>query len=383
MDHIGWIGKPWPEFNEGIQYINAFECSPSSAVPSLLDYYSAKYKESASEKGWLQRIQNGQIRVDGNVITDPGFLLRDGVTLVYQRLPWREPEVPYRLGVLYEDDHLAVMVCAIVPQVAINKPSGLQVLPGGLFQQRTVLKQLEWDNEEKEKHLQACLASVSSSDETRLWKPAPVHRLGRGTSGILLCAKSPAAKSKLAADLAAGTSVSIDRMKKGDGEIDRKITKTYRALASGIIMEDEVFADIPIGKVKYSGVAGGLNMATEIGGKPSQSKVTVLWRDIVENQTLVEVQIYTGRPHQIRIHLAALGHPLVGDPLYVAGGRPREDLNTVNAENCEDKSMDPADDGGYQRPKSVLPGDCGYLLHAWRLSFFHPVTSQFGMPCRR
>lgn len=78
------------------------------------------------------------------------------------------------------------MVCAIVPQVAINKPSGLQVLPGGLFQQRTVLKQLEWDNEEKEKHLQACLASVSSSDETRLWKPAPVHRLGRGTSGFFI-----------------------------------------------------------------------------------------------------------------------------------------------------------------------------------------------------
>lgn len=141
-------------------------------------------------------------------------------------------------------------------------------------------------------------------------------------------------------------------------------------------MEDEVLAEFPIGKVKYEGVAGGLYMASEKGGKPSRSKVTVLWRNVVDNHTLVEVQIFTGRPHQIRIHLAALGHPLVGDPLYVSGGRPRDDLNNAVVANLEEKRLDPAEDGGYQRPESVLPGDCGYLLHAWRLTFVHPFTSQ-------
>ncbi|KAG0599190.1 hypothetical protein M758_12G134700 [Ceratodon purpureus] len=363
MEYRGWIGKPWPELNEGVLYTDTVKYPPSTPVPSLLEYYVSKYKESASRKGWLQRIQNGQIRVDGNVTTDADFSLRGGATLVYHRLPWREPEVPYRLGVLYEDDHL----------LAVNKPSGLQVLPGGLFQQRTVLKQLEWYTAEKEKHQPA---SGVSSDEARLWKPAPVHRLGRGTSGLLLCAKSPAAKSRLAADLAAGTSVSIGRVQKGNSEVDRRISKTYRALASGIITEDEIVAEYPIGKVKYEGVAGGLYMASESGGKPSRSKVTVLWRNVVDNRTLVEVQIFTGRPHQIRIHLAALGHPLVGDPLYVSGGRPRDDLNQAIPENLEEKCLDPAEDGGYQRPEAVLPGDCGYLLHAWRLSFVHPFTSQ-------
>lgn len=246
---------PWPELNEGVVYTDTVKHPPTSPVPTLLEYYASRYEESASRKGWLQRIQNGQIRVDGNVTTDADYSLRDGAALVYHRLPWREPDVPYRLGVLYEDDHL----------LAVNKPSGLQVLPGGLFQQRTVLKQLEWHTAEKEKHLQVCSSAVAFSDEARRWKPAPVHRLGRGTSGLLLCAKSPAAKSRLAADLAAGTSVSIGRVKKGDREVDRRISKTYRALASGIIMEDEVLAEFPIGKVKYEGVAGGLYMASEKG----------------------------------------------------------------------------------------------------------------------
>jgi len=82
-------------------------------------------------------------------------------------------------------------------------------------------------------------------------------------------------------------------------------------------------------------------------GKSSTSRVRVLERRTAVS--LVEVTIATGRPHQIRIHLAAAGHPLVGDPLYGAGGVPRE---------------------GTQ----MLPGDLGYLLHAERLGFLHPVT---------
>ncbi|CAI9767472.1 unnamed protein product [Fraxinus pennsylvanica] len=93
------------------------------------------------------------------------------------------------------------------------------------------------------------------------------------------------------------------------------------------------------------------------------------------NFTLVQVEIYSGRPHQIRIHLSFIGHPMIeyaeleawktGDPLYVAGGQPK----------CFDPEvMDEsfAHVGGYQRLENPVPGDCGYHLHAHRLIFPHP-----------
>jgi 23S rRNA-/tRNA-specific pseudouridylate synthase len=87
-------------------------------------------------------------------------------------------------------------------QVAVNKPSGLQVLPGGLFQQRTVLTQLQWRSDSNDKQATHGIAALHEKD---LWKTSLAHHLGRGASGVLLSAKSPAAKSQIAADLATST----------------------------------------------------------------------------------------------------------------------------------------------------------------------------------
>ena len=95
--------------------------------------------------------------------------------------------------------------------------------------------------------------------------------------------------------------------------------------------------------------------AARTDGLPSRSEVRVLERRGAGS--LVEVRIETGRPHQIRIHMAACGHPLTGDPLYAAGGGLR-------------------DDG------TALPGDTGYLLHAMRLALVHPETGEpFAVEC--
>ncbi|XP_022747368.1 RNA pseudouridine synthase 5 isoform X1 [Durio zibethinus] len=338
------FGLLWPELNDGLHYTDVVP--PSGSELTLIEFYSSMYKNSAPLQGWLQRIQNGQISVDGRVVQDPNAILSVGSELVYHRLPWKEPDAPHVLEVLYEDDDM----------IALNKPSGLQVLPGGLFQQRTVLRQLYW----RVRKQNSSLASQESH-------PVPVHRLGRGTSGILLCAKTKVAKTCLAAYFSDGTSlVGANRKAKRSGT--RKISKIYRALVTGILGEDKVVINQPIGIVRYPGVAKGLYVASP-SGKPALSKVEVLERDGQQNRTLVQVEIESGRPHQIRIHLSFMGHPLLGDPLYIAGGQPRRfDSEFV------DESY--AQDGGYQRPTNPVPGDCGYYLHAHQLVLSHPTKNE-------
>ena len=106
---------------------------------------------------------------------------------------------------------------------------------------------------------------------------------------------------------------------------------------------------MPIGPVPYPQL--GTIFAATPTGKWAYSQGRVLQRQA--HQTLLEVNIATGRPHQIRIHLAAMGYPLLGDPLYLPGGHPRS------------TSM------GAQLP---VPSDLGYHLHAHRLRFIHPRT---------
>ncbi|RDX71296.1 RNA pseudouridine synthase 5, partial [Mucuna pruriens] len=337
------FGIAWPECNDGLSYHDVVP--PSDAGLTLLHFYSTKYNTSAPLQGWLQRIKSGQITIDGRVVTDSNTVLSVGSKLVYHRLPWKEPDAPHMIDVLYEDDDV----------IALNKPSGLQVLPGGLFQQRTVLTQLQWEANNQ-----------GTCEMDNRPHPVPVHRLGRGTSGILLCAKTKLARARLASYFADGTS-HIGGKRDTSQELG-KIAKIYRALVSGIVENDKVTINQPIGIVKYPGVAKGLYVASQ-SGKPALSVVDILERNIQENSTLVQVKIQSGRPHQIRIHLSFIGHPLIGDPLYGVDGQPK-------CLDCDliDESF--AEDGGYQRPTKPVPGDCGYYLHAHKLVLSHPITNE-------
>uniref|UniRef100_A0A0E0KCB9 Pseudouridine synthase RsuA/RluA-like domain-containing protein n=1 Tax=Oryza punctata TaxID=4537 RepID=A0A0E0KCB9_ORYPU len=262
------FGTPWPEFNEGISYTDTFRCT--GATTTLVEFYSTSYKSSAPLPG-------------------------EGSKLVYHRLPWQEPFAPHLLDVLYEDDDM----------IALNKPSGLQVLPKGLFQQRTVLAQLQL----KDWKMPSSFCSKRKYVQSH---PVPVHRLGRGTSGLLLCAKTKLAKAQLAAYFAEGATNAGKSRDETDFCKSRKILKFYRALVTGILENDEVMITQPIGLVRYPGVAEGLYAACS-SGKPAMSKVCVLERLENHNQTLIQVEIHSGRPHQIRIHLSYIGHPLVDD----------------------------------------------------------------------
>ncbi|ONL96871.1 RNA pseudouridine synthase 5 [Zea mays] len=326
------FGTPWPELNQGLTYTDTFRCA--------VDGFSCGFNDDGGVlRRWIKRIRNGQITVDGEVVTDPDMTL--------------EPFAPYLLEVLYEDDDM----------VALNKPSGLQVLPKGLFQQRTVLAQLQLKDWKMASSCRFKRKDVQSH-------PVPVHRLGRGTSGLLLCAKTKVAKVRLASYFAEGAINAAKKRDKSEFSEERKISKFYRALVTGILDDDEVVVTQPIGLVHYPGVAEGLYAACS-SGKPAMSKVCVLERLAHQNHTLVQVEIHSGRPHQIRIHLAYIGHPLVDDPLYGIGGHP----NFVEPESTgTDSSF--ASDGGYERPLQPVPGDCGYHLHAHWLVLCHPTTNK-------
>jgi len=278
--------------NEGYAYTSVIgrECDGQS----LLEHLTSVYAHSSVET-WRGRLQDGEVTLDG-VPASGGEALRAGQTLVWHRPPWTEPDAPREFDVLWEDAYL----------LAVHKPGGLPTLPGGGFLENTLLRLVQ----------------------RRTPAAHPVHRLGRGTSGIVLFAKTTAAAARLFAEWNT-----------------ERIQKIYRALAQGAAARDEYDIRTPIGLVPHPRL--GSVWAASGGGKASRSVAQVIAR--TAGTTTFAVRLHSGRPHQIRIHLASIGHPLVGDPLYGPGGLPLDSL-------------------------PGLPGDGGYLLHAQYLRFAHPVT---------
>ena len=269
---------------------------------TLLSHLASLYPHSTAQ-AWQQNLNSGEVTLNGMTATGSESVIA-GQALVWNRPPWTEPDTPQHFEVLFDDPHL----------LAINKPSGLPTLPGGGYMENTVLRLVQ----------------------KRFPNANPVHRLGRATSGIVLIAKTPQAAGNLTANWNTP-----------------KIQKIYRALAQNIAEHDAYEILTPIGLVPHPRL--GQVWAARPGGKPSKSVAKVIARSASmtanAGTTTFEVSLHSGRPHQIRIHLASIGYPLVGDPLYGAGGQPLENL-------------------------PGLPGDGGYLLHAQFLKFHHPITGE-------
>ena len=220
-----------------------------------------------------------------------------GQSLAWRRPPWHEDDVPLGFAVLFRDAHL----------LAVAKPRGLPSVPNGGFLEHTLLARVRRAFPEAVPH---------APPWPRHLRHSAVRAHGRGPS-----------RSRGAVARRAGS-------------------KRNTARSSPAAPGRSFTVDAPIGPVPHPRL--GSVHALSSGGRPAISHVRVIATR--GDATLVSVSIPTGRPHQIRIHLAAAGHPLVGDPLYAIGGGFTDD--------------------------PARPGTTGYWLHALRLALAHPATGE-------
>jgi len=279
-------------FNQGYSYREVL--GVSARGHSALSYLAFHFDHS-TESQWQERLDAGEVLLEGSIASGDESL-HAGKVLVWNRPGWTEADTPKEYGVIYRDEDL----------LAVDKPSGLPTIPGAGFYQNTLLSLVQIDFPEAR----------------------PLHRLGRATSGLVLFALNRQTASALSQSWT-------------------KVQKQYQALSSLIASQDSYDIRSPIGEHAHPIL--GKVYAANPNGKTARSSARTLQRRA--NTTVFQVDIHTGRPHQIRIHLAYIGHPLEGDPLYASGGQPKIDY-------------------------PGLPGDPGYWLHAKRLVFEHPSTGK-------
>lgn len=257
-------------------------------------------------RSWLQKlIEAGNVSVEGREKLAKNYKLRAGDRLTVE-LP--EPEtmdvlpenIP--LDIVYEDKYLLV----------VNKPSGMVVHPAVGNRTGTLVNAVMF-------HCGDQLSSING-----VVRPGIVHRIDKDTSGLLVIAKTDAAHRGLAEQFAV-----------------HSIKRAYRAVVYNNIKEDDGRVDAPIGRNPKDRLKMAVVSADK--GRRAVTNYHVIERS--GKFTYVECRLETGRTHQIRVHMAYIGHPLLGDPLY--------------------------------GPRKGMSGVTGQVLHAKELGFVHPITGEY------
>lgn len=276
-------------------------------VGKRLDVYVAE-RGGITRSASAKLTERGAVKVNG-VKMPKNYRLREGDTVDIdfpEPVPDRaEPEnIP--LDIVYEDDYLLI----------VNKPKGMVVHPAAGNPTGTLVNAL----------LYHCGTSLSGING--VIRPGIVHRIDKDTSGLLAVAKTDAAHVSLAEQISS-----------------HSFGRRYEAIINGHLRDESGTVDAPIGRHPVD----RKKMAIVKGGKPAVTHYSVVSH--LEKADHIALQLETGRTHQIRVHMASLGHPLLGDTVY-GGGKSRFEVTHA----------------------SLLSGQC---LHAKTISFVHPITRQF------
>ncbi|MDD6865485.1 MAG: RluA family pseudouridine synthase [Lactobacillus sp.] len=263
-------------------------------IDKVLGHFLSDVSRSQLQK-W---IEDGHVTVNGQVVKTKYKLKAGDVVKIIPETPQTidlEPEdIP--LDIVYEDDDVIV----------VNKPAGMVVHPAPGHPGHTLVNALLYHSP---------LSTINGE-----FRPGIVHRIDKDTSGLLMVAKNDLAHRSLAAQLKAKTN-----------------QREYVALVHGVIKEDQGTIDAPLGRSKKD----RKKQAVVMDGRHAVTHFEIVKR--YRHYTLVKCRLETGRTHQIRVHMAYIGHPLAGDPLY--------------------------------GPRKTLAGP-GQYLHAGLLGFKHPRTGQ-------
>ncbi len=270
-----------------------------------LDLWLARRRPEHSRARWQQLIRAGGVRVNGRP-SKPHRRLAAG-----ERVSWTEPEPMRETPLIAEDIPLHILF-EDEEMVVLDKPPGLVVHPAPGHESGTLVNAL----------LHHCADLAGIGGERR---PGIVHRLDRDTSGVMVAAKTERAMTALQRQFRA-----------------RRVRKEYRALVWGC-------PEPPVGRIETligRSPAHRKKMSARVAtGRPAVTHYEVL--ETYETVSLLALRIETGRTHQIRVHLAHIGHPVVGDPIYGRGRR------------------------------GALPLPAGrQMLHAASLAFDHPRTGE-------
>jgi len=284
---------------------------------SRLDRFLARRLPGQSRTQLKRLVAAGHITLAGRPLRDPALKVRGGQIFVVF-LPQAEDAAPVGepipLAIRFEDAHLIV----------IDKPAGMVVHPAPGNPGGTLVNAL----------IAHCGASLAGIGGVR--RPGIVHRLDKDTSGLIVVAKTDAAHRALSRDFAA-----------------RRIDRSYAAFVWGVPSPEagEIVGNIgrsPVNRKKMAVVPEGKGKIAVTGYR--------IQRRFICNAALLECRLATGRTHQIRVHLAHRGHPLIGDSVY--GGRARRAA---------------ARTGGVEQVAAAFPRQA---LHARRLGFTHPDTGE-------